>query len=236
MAGEETSKRNGALRDELLVFGFIRESELSDNLYMNIPVGINKFIISFMPPRILKFDLYNIDKWKLMGDDFIITRKNDDISNRCQGYFTYPESYHGNKGMRKGIHFWSVKAKNVHDCYRYIGVSTIRCYEYTQFGKHGASYGWDDKWDKKDNHFLYVEGGYQNWKETEQETEEETEGEETVIFTVKLDCDNWICTWYKNDKMHKLSPIQPNKGYFFIGQFCADRAEYHSVETPHDLQ
>eukprot|EP01083_Nonionella_stella_P164681 545789_1 len=200
------------IKDELLVFGYIREC-----LYpMNVPRGIDNLILSFLPPAVLKFEMYNSEWFKLAGDGEIIMVRDDNETGRCSGFFAYPECY--NNGYDKGVHVWSVKCEDCHDCYRYIGVSSIRCDEYTTFGKNGPEYGWDSKWKAKPNHFLYVEGGYSDWKEDD-------------ILTVKLDCDAWQCVWYKNELKHKTTTIQPNCVYFFVAQFCAAKGRYTSLET-----
>ena len=106
------SERNTASLDELLVFGFIRECEFSNDLYLNIPPGIKKVVISYMPPRRLKWSVYNTEKWKLEDDGYVIKRVGQRMKGPCQGYFCYPESYYGSDGMNKGIHFLKMMPKN----------------------------------------------------------------------------------------------------------------------------
>ena len=160
-----------------------------------------------------EFDLFNANMFSLDDDGYVLKPIDD-----CGGYFCFPEAL---CALTKGTHFWSVKCVDGtnHHCYRYIGVSAVRCKEYTEFGKSGSSYGWEESWAKKQGHALYVEGGFSNWTDDD-------------VFTVKLDCDENECVWLRNDVVHKKCSIEPNRGYYFVAQFCASKTSYKSVETP----
>eukprot|EP01084_Bolivina_argentea_P146080 255880_1 len=138
----------------------------------------------------------------------------------CNGRIIYAELNKNDSGYNKGIYFWSVKLNTIHS-FRSVGVTTEMSKEFVeQFNgylefwpihKHGSCSFWD---------------GY-----NAQWTYEE-------IITVKLNCDEWTVTYFRNNKKVKMDHIPPNKSYFFALYSCTyqggqggSAAKYQIVES-----
>ena len=52
-----------------------------------------------------------------------------------------------------------------------------------------------------------------------------------MIFSVKLDCNNWTVSFYNGVKLLKSQDIEPHQNYFLAVCCCADYSSY--AGTPH---
>ena len=85
----------------LLICGYIRESEIELDLYMNIPKGIDKIMHDLYSVLLFKFGEHKNDIFKFEADKTII-RGN---KGGCNGYLVYADLGQFNDiGLNKGIH------------------------------------------------------------------------------------------------------------------------------------
>ena len=119
-------------------------------------------------------------------------------------------------GLYKGVHFWSIKVlgKSWH-CYASIGVTTAKNKDI--LNRNGINYHW-----LCEGFYSYYRG-YGEWKKDE-------------VVTIKLDCDNWSVTYWKQDEELKTRKIKPSN-YHMVLLCCNRSAITHMeiVETPQNL-
>ena len=179
-----------AFRVELLIFGYIRQQEKELDLYMNIPIGINKIIHDLYPVLLFTFGDHN-EKALLLDNDRTIIKGNDPVSNSCSGYLVYADSsQYSNTGFNKGIHLWSIKSLLTQrygdlwsGCYASIGVTTQK----------------NDKLINKCHHGK-IKIGYNSWYQTLNDFDLSHD----VIVTIKLNCNDWTVTYYKDKEEYML--------------------------------
>ena len=159
------------------------------------------------------FSLFDKEKW-MVSEDGLVIEGVDDIG--LGPWFIYAEGDLG--GYSEGIHVWSMKCiSGSTECeYKGIGViseknedwTTYECDRWGLIG-YGASYS-------------YYDG---IWEDNE-------------IMTVLLDCDKWVCRYYKNGKEIKTQKIKSNKSYYFaFCSFCYQdyQIKYECVHTPQQI-
>lgn len=213
-----------------LTSGFIREQQSILSLYMAIPQGIIVYIMNYFP-FLFSFGIYDSSKFDLInGDNMMIQGISKDD---CDGYPIYADLFGKNEtGFNSGVHYWSIKALHTDwykedgkipedhysftesDCYRCIGVTTIKknihdIHEPTAPFKFGAG---------RSYHF---DGFIQGWGFGQ-------------IITLKLDCNIWVVSYYKDGKFIKSQRIQENENYFLALSCCTHHyyTKLEVVDTP----
>ena len=220
---KSTIKRGYDLK--LLINGYIREKEKEYKLYMYIPSEIAQIMQDLYPVLIFKFGDFNKDHFVVNDDRTIL--KGDCLN--CNGYLVYADLGHYNDiGFNKGVYFWSIE--NLADgatCMLSIGVTTEKSDKLVNEWKHNATalLIWLDEkacaqqWIK--NGFGSFFKGNLNWRKNK-------------VITVKLDCDNWIVTYYRDGKKFKRDDIEPNKSYYFA-LLCCDQGAYTHLKVVESL-
>ena len=186
-----------ASQTELLIHGFIREQERKLSLLMNIPAGIILFIINYFPV-LYRFGLHDERMFDVSDDRLSIRSKGD----TCDGYMIYADlEDKRDVGLNEGVHIWSLLSRIEPFCFRSIGITTIKA-DVTQFVDRFIG-------DAEGYHYYY-DGANDDpvWGEN-------------MIFSVKLDCNNWKVFFYNDDKLLKSQDIEPDQNYFLAVPCCA---------------
>ena len=196
-----------------LVNGYIHKIEFEYKLFMEIPIEIFTLIYNFYP-KLRIFEIYSSDKFEVFGKGHEIRGKGS--PSDCGGYLIYPScDYLSNKGYKKGIYYFSMKAHNVLSCYHAIGVKSERNSKWINKSSRKFHNGGNI------NSYLQRTGKYP-WRSGQ-------------TMTLKLDLINYKVTYYleSNIKPFQTDNIEPNYEYFMAFQLC-QRKENHFeiVETP----
>ena len=194
-----------------------------ETLFMSIPDVTIKFVIDYFP-ALYKFGLHDESNFVVSDDKLSLQA----ISGKCDGFMIYADLYHKNDiGFNAGIHYWSVKALQSiwgsrfdgrSTCYRSIGITTTKTKQIVKkivdtFVSESQVSGYhyyfngcraDDGW---------IDG---------------------QIITVKLNCNEWTVSYYKDSAFKRMENIEPNQHYFFTLSCCAEpnRTSLQIVETP----
>ena len=159
------------------------------------------------------FGIFDNEKW-MISENGLIIEGIDDIG--LGPWFIYGDNIEN--GYNKGIHAWSMKciSGSLQCEYKGIGVISEKNEDWTTYEC--------DKWGLigYGTSFSYYDGLWEN----------------DEIITVLLDCNNWICKYYKNNHQIKVQKIKPNKSYYF--GFCSFGykqydIKYQCVMTPKSL-
>ena len=214
------SKKLNTVMD-LLVHGYIHEVERDTELTLIIPQEIYNVIALFYP-RLLKFELFDSDRFELLDDGYEIKGK---PRMGCSGYTVYPECL-VNDGYKKGTHYWSVKLlgedNNALDyCFHSIGIIANQRNQ-----KWCSTYS--DKWPIRDGfeeqpstQISWYKGDLDgNWNRNH-------------IMTVKLDCDHGIVEYWNNEEKVQKDKIDTDQSYYFAMNTCCIPCHYFKVvDTP----
>ena len=214
----------------LLISGYIREIEEEFELFTNIPTELGKIINDLYPVLIFKFGDHNKKIFKL-NEDASILEGNDPpsyyFSNMadCSGYFLYADlGQYNDSGLNKGVHSWSIKSLLTSDwfsgCYASIGVTTEKNDKLIE------------KWNSFDgNNTHWINEGYNS------HIQRTSSIPSKVTITIKLDCNNWTVTYYKDLEEFKKARIEPQQSYYFAMLCCgiSENTKLQIVETPNDL-
>lgn len=210
------SKKINPITD-LLVHGYIHKLEKDTHSALIIPEAIYKIIALFYP-QLLKFELFDSNRFELLEDGYEIKGK---PGMGCSGYTVFPESLLIT-GYNKGIHYWSVKLlgdiNETGYCYHSIGIIANErdkelCNKRTG---HWAITGRQQPLTQ----ISWFDGYTNGWNRKD-------------IITIKLDCDKGITEYWKNDKKVKKDEIDTTKSYYFAMNTCCIPAHYFKVvETP----
>ena len=205
---------------ELLTFGFIHECENSQQTSISIPNGIILYIINYFPV-LYKFGLFDKKIFAVSEDKLFLKA----LNQSCSGYLIYADLYEKNgTGLNKGVHYWSIKLVDVNGfCYRSIGITTAKN---EQIIEQNADYfvGQNQVAETAGYHYYY--DGTHNLEWLKNDT-----------FTIKLDCDNWNVSYYKNSELKRQDEIKCNENYFLVLSFCGhpDCTSLQIVETPPEI-
>ena len=195
--GKETIFYNQA---EYLVYGYINDAAKEYDLFMRFEPGITQIIYKFYP-RLLRFNYYNKERFNVTEDGTII--RGSQIAP-CDAWTVFLESP-DNKGFNTGIHYVSIKNINetATQCFRNIGIITERNEDI--INNHSWTRWTDLKGDEQPVESFF-EGRYK-WKYNE-------------VLSMKLDCNKWTMTYWKDDTLLKKDDISPNKSYHFAVNLC----------------
>ena len=213
---------------DLLIGGYIREKETEYELYMNIPDGINKIMHDLYPILLFKFGEHN-PKSLQVNNDRTILKGNDPKKKRCNGAFVFADlGQYNDIGLNKGIHLWSIKSlwnnkRQFAGCYASIGITTEKNHEMIK--------EWTYSYDGKMIYWVNTEKGY-HYHEQDCYT-----FKPDVIVTIKLNCDNWTVTYYKDTEEFKKEDIEPGQCYYLAMLCCGQSCYTHLqvVESPDEL-
>ena len=202
---------------DLLICGYLRETEDEYELYMNIPTGIAKIICDLYPLLIFKFGDCKEDAFKISKDGTIL-QGNDPRNNKCFGHAIYADlGKYSEIGLNKGVYLWSIKFlggewsyEQTADCYASIGVTSQRN---EQLINNAYTGDWTSHWLTKDGCNSYYRG-MDHWHKNE-------------IITMKLNCNDWTVEYYKDKKLVQSDKIESNQSYFLAVFCCADRRYTH---------
>ena len=219
---------------ELLMSGYIKEMEKELELYMIIPAGIARIMIIFYPALLYKFGDFNKGQF-LLNDEKTILKGLQHWEGTCNGHLVYADlGQYNDIGLNKGVHLWSIEccAAVVSGCFLSIGVTTekndklINEWKNPQnsFDLYADSLALDTSipghlhW--FDQGFYSYWKGYGHWNQGE-------------VMTIKLNCDDWNVTYYKDGTQVKYDEIEVNKFYYFALLCCDNDAYTHLkiVET-----
>ena len=105
----------------LLIHGYIHEVEKQAKSLLIIPEAIYSIIVLFYP-QLLKFELFDSNRFKLLDDGYEIKGK---PGMGCSGYTVFPQCLVTNE-YKKGIQYWSVKLlgdiNETGYCYHSVGI------------------------------------------------------------------------------------------------------------------
>ena len=91
---------------ELLMSGYVRDTEKELKLFMNVPDGIVRIMHDLYPELLFKFGDFNKHKFAV-NDDNTILKGCGDI---CDGHLVYADlGKYNDIGFNKGVHLWSIK-------------------------------------------------------------------------------------------------------------------------------
>ena len=221
---------------ELLIAGYVREEEEQLELDMPVSRGIIQIMYQLYPELLFTFGDFSRDYFMLNDDKTILKGNNES----CDGRLAYADlKEYNNIGFNKGIHFWSIAYPHAM-CYASIGVTT----EKNDKLINECVGDWEDQFDEEhqgQNDNLWVDcpnwiiNGYNSYFEVDHRSGGYSKGD---IVTMKLDCNDWIVTYYLNEKKYKENDIEPDKSYFMAVVACGrvNNTEFEVVETPDYLQ
>ena len=204
---------------ELLICGYLREEENALKLYMNIPMGIAKIMHELYPLLLFTFGDYKHNAFKISNKGMMIQ---GNIEN-CSGYVVYANlGRFSNTGFNEGIHLWSVKLLAGKTgaragCYASIGVTTEKNEKVLdRKPRNDNENDWPSFWitDKGCNSYF---NGCLEWVKDK-------------VITVKLDCNEWSATFYRDRVKFKNELLEPNKSYYFA-MFCCGIATWTHAEV-----
>ena len=195
-----------------LVSGYIKQQEKELKLSMIITLDIVQLIIKiFSMSSMLFCEELDEELFTLSKDKTLLKIKTSDDFSNFMIYADPGEEYQD--GINRGVHFWSVKAIEENwkakyvSCTRAMGIITEKkMTEITNINDESV-YG-------------VGFGEFNFWKVNE-------------IFTVKLDCNLWNVTFYRNDEMIEMMDIKKDK--YFIALCCSvkrDQFCFEIVDTP----
>ena len=207
---------------EFLICGYIRENEEELKLYMNIPSGIAEIIHELYPVLLFRFGDCTEGVFKLDDDRLILEGGNPMDARSCNGHFIYADlGQFNNIGFNQGIHLWSIKNLNEFgSCFRSIGVTTEKndeiINEFSHNGRNSCNH-----WMKEEENTChsYYEGF--DWG-----------GNQTI--TVKLNCNDWIVTYYTDGEEFNKDLIEADRSYYFAFMCCnaLGLSHFQVVEDP----
>lgn len=208
-----TTKKTPSL--ELLISGYIREEERKLGLYMHIPDGIDRIMHKFYPLLLFKFGECNSKALKITENGTVIEGTNLD----CWGRLVYADlGQYSDVGLNHGVHIWSIKGTNkkcnkFSNCFSSIGVTTEKNTDLINNWYHRGT---------TENMHYWVPKGRSPFQSHYQD------GYYLVLpmtLTIKLDCDNWTVTYYKNKEEFKKDEIKPNQSYY-LAMLCCSMAQH----------
>ena len=215
-------KRNSRMSDSninilneliLLICGYVREKEQEYKFFMNVPDGILKIMHELYPLLLFKFGEHRKNVFKVNDD-----RTELKGSGNCSGYLCYADlEQYNDTGFNKGVHLWSIKFLGDCSCFLSVGVTTEK--NDTLINKWNGPNGARAHW-IYDGYNSYYKG-YDDWLRNK-------------VITLKLDCNNWTVTYYKDDKEYKVDNIKKDKSYFLAVICCGIDSYSHMkiVESP----
>ena len=214
----------------LLICGYLRENEDELNLYMIIPTGIDKIMHDLYPVLLFKFGDFRDGAFQLSQEETVIKGKmppsyDDDgdvfYGDSCDGFLIYADLQQFNDiGLINGIHVWSIrKLTKWSSCFASIGVTTDKSVKLVNEWRHDGNSR--DHWIDKSGSFNSFFTGCGQWETNE-------------TITVKLDCNDWTATYYKDEKEIKKDEIEADKSYYFTMLCCglAESTHFQVVESP----
>eukprot|EP01084_Bolivina_argentea_P054829 100537_1 len=203
---------------ELLVTGFIHAFENKHNNRIFITSLVTKLILSFYPV-LPKWEIYDSTNYKLSKNGKIITSINSFpgglMTGSCFEYLIYPQCAAKN-GYNKNIHYISIQNEHSCGCSHHFGITTKRDKNDLASVSHRFCMDDNDK-DKKNGLYQYLCT---------------KSPDKSVIITIKLDCINWVVTWFINNIETDNNKIEPNQCYYFVLKSCArDHTPMKIVQT-----
>ena len=145
------------------------------------------------------------------------------LKNGCSGYAVYADfAQSWDIGLNKGVHTWSIKKCYQHSsCFASIGVTTEKNDKLINEWHHASNRINGQVIDWIDSAKTGCNSNYQGCPDW---------GQQGIIITVILNCNDWTVTYYKKDRNFAIctakDKIEPNKCYFFTMLCCA--ASYHT--------
>ena len=211
---------------KLLISGYLRENENELGLYMHIPNEIAKIMLEIYPLLLFTFGDFNKYIFTILNEERTILKGN---GNHCHGHLIYADlGQYNNTGLNKGIHLWSVKLVSRYaDCYLSIGVTTEKNDKLVNEWKLGRNAFYLFLHDRRDDKHWIDTGfnsnykGYTRWKHDQ-------------VVTIKLNCNEWMVTYFKDGKEFRKDNIETNKSYYFAMLCCEDdhNTQLEIVENP----
>ena len=199
---------------KLLVYGYVREVESVLNLFMNIPDGIIKLIYSLYPLLLFKFGDFKAGLYDVNDDKTILKGTKQ---GSCNGHVIYADlSQYSDKGLNKGIHLWTIKfLANYPSCFASMGVTTQKSDKLINNWCHdgGNTRG---HYLPDDNQYDVYYQGYSQWYKNE-------------IVTMKLNCNDWTVTWFKDKKEIQKKQIEPHK-FYYLALMCCGNLRYTHLQ------
>ena len=198
---------------ELLIYGYLRKKEKELTLYMNIPTGIAQIMHKLYPLLLFRFGDFRKGVFEVDDDGLILKggdpKQAEDGIIDCGGHFVYADlGQFNNSGLNKGVHLWSIKLANMGGCFASIGVTTEKNDEIINEFCHDGG-GSSDYWmgEKNEEFNSWYDGCRKGWTQNE-------------VITVKLDCNNWMVTYYKDEKEIMKDEIECDRSYYFALMCC----------------
>ena len=159
----------------------------------------------------LQFDYYNTEAFDVSKRGTVI-RGNRYIA--CIAWTAYISSP-GNNGFNKGIHYLAIKnMKNRKEkCFRNVGILSQRNEEIIKDNIL-------ETWGKYEKIIASYYAGKHEWQYNE-------------TISLKLDCNEWTVTYWKDGKLLKIDHIPPNESYHFAVNFCECMSYTHFQIVDH---
>ena len=204
---------------DLLMFGYVRDTEKKLKLSMNVPNGIIRIMHELYPVLLFKFG--DFQKGKFVTNDERTILKGCGVD--CDGHLVYADlGQYNNIGLNKGIHLWSIKILAYIRCYFSIGVTTeknndiigsIACGWLTLHDEHWPPIG----------HYSYCDILCSKQREI------------NTVWTMKIDCNDWKVTYYRDGEQVKQQEIECDKFYFPAIVCCDNYTHCECIETHYNF-
>ena len=214
---------------KILIYGYARQIQRDHKLCMDVPDDIILFIFACYP-RMYLFGSWNEEKFKVSEDRISIKGRSD-----CSGYMVFADLGDENLyGINSDVHYWSMQLlmtqfyqenneelqdciEDNHWCFKSIGVTTFKPEGTVKCSVNAWLHG-------DENTYSYLNGiGPLHWDFGD-------------TMTVKLDCNQWNVSYYKNGdkKPLKMDNIKENGYYYLAAAFCGHEDETYAriVDTP----
>ena len=188
---------------------------------MHVPMGISQIIYELYPILLFTFGEFNTDYFEVNEDGTIIKGKE---GMTCNGFLIYADlGQYNDAGLNKGVHTWSIRnlIESSTGCHLSIGVTTEKNYKLINEWKHDyneidlffADVPVQPSW-INEGYNSYWDGYVNKWSQDQ-------------VITIKLNCDDWNVTYYKDNKEIKKDKIEPDKHYHFALLCCCRNCNTH---------
>ena len=204
---------------DILISGYCRRIEKKFKLF--IANDINQIIYKLYPILLFKFGDHN--KIALnVSDDGTILKGNGPQENQCNGFLCYADlGQYSDTGLKQGIHLWSIKSLVDYEsqwsvCFSTIGVTTEKNDKLINEWNHNG-----------DSEVHWISTGFSSYHE------ECYDFKSDVVVTIKLNCNEWTVTYYKDKEQFKKEKIEPNQCYYLAMLVCceSDLTHFKVVES-----
>ena len=196
-----------------LVSGYIK-MELVINSNFQYPLELQKIIMAFMGHPLLIFDIFHEETDIYIQHDGKVVKY---CHNTYSGY-TFGSSY----AINKGITFIDIQCikpdtldaigimTNIDECKKHLWIAHVTGYKYWWYNyiHQGLIYG------EKDDKDIVEHGTTKDRWETDD------------ILSLRVDCNEWFITFYRNEQEIYKMPLEKNQTYYLMLSTQSENFEY----------